>query len=123
VLDTDGEQWKRKEGPELSSLRWIRIGFFSTDGGRVPCTVVVIRSLSAISGKSPKATQALDIEEKAIASTLKATEYRILELFMLLAACGQKKRRAVSHELRLLMISMLAVGSRCSLPWRMSSVR
>jgi hypothetical protein len=72
VLDTDGEQWKRKEGPELSSLRWIRIGFFSTDGGRVPCTVVVIRSLSAISGKSPKATQALDIEEKAITSTLKA---------------------------------------------------
>jgi hypothetical protein len=50
-----------------------------------------------MSGKSPKATQALDIEEKAITSTLKATEYRILELFMLLAACGQKKRRAVSH--------------------------
>jgi hypothetical protein len=86
-----------KRRPGIIKLALDSNRLFSTDGGRVPCTVVVSASLSAMSGKSPKATQALDIEEKAITSTLKATEYRILELFMLLAACGQKKRRAVSH--------------------------
>jgi hypothetical protein len=77
-----------KRRPGIIKLVFDSNRLFSTDG-RVPCTVVV--SLSAISGKSPKATQALDIEDKAITSTLKATEYRILELFMLLLVIRRRE--------------------------------